>query len=50
VRQVDELPLANAVPARALAKRPQPRAALRRRLWWERWRDAVLEDARAWCA
>jgi uroporphyrin-3 C-methyltransferase len=61
VRQVDELPLANAVPARALAPAPagKPAAsasasapapastpAAKAVLWWQRWRDAVLEDAR----
>lgn len=51
VREVDELPVANAVPARALREAPrnpaagapaQPDAAQ----WWQRWRDAVLENAR----
>jgi len=46
VRQVDELPLANAVPARALAEPPRKAAATGAALWWERWRDAVVEDAR----
>jgi uroporphyrin-3 C-methyltransferase len=53
VRQVDELPLANAVPARALNPAPRKPAApaatsatARAQLWWQRWRDAVLEDAR----
>ena len=49
VREVDDLPLANAVPARAL--RPEPRkpaapGATPAVVWWQRWRDAVLEDAR----
>jgi uroporphyrin-3 C-methyltransferase len=49
VRQVDELPVANAVPARALTEAPRrggstPAGAAS---WWERWRDAVLEDARS---
>jgi uroporphyrin-3 C-methyltransferase len=47
VRQVDELPLANAVPALAssdIARRqPTPTASPR---WWERWRDTLLEEAR----
>ncbi len=50
VRQVDELPVANAVPARALSESPRrapaPPPAPPARAWWERWRDAVLEDAR----
>jgi uroporphyrin-3 C-methyltransferase len=50
VRQVDELPVANAVPRasaeapRRPASAPAPTGA---RLWWERWRDAVVEDARS---
>jgi uroporphyrin-III C-methyltransferase len=49
VRQVDDLPLANAVPARTVNETPRKpsgssSAAM---LWWERWRDAVLDDARA---
>jgi uroporphyrin-3 C-methyltransferase len=59
VRQVDELPVANAVPARALAKPPRAKApsapasapgsapALSAARWWEHWREAVLEDARS---
>jgi uroporphyrin-3 C-methyltransferase len=47
VRQVDELPVANAVPARALAEAPATVPASARRLWWERWRDGVLADARS---
>lgn len=48
VRQVDELPVANAVPARALAESPSRRAAPApaARSWWERWREAVVEDAK----
>jgi uroporphyrin-3 C-methyltransferase len=46
VRQVDDLPLANAVPARALAETPRRGSAPGAGAWWERWRDAVLEDAR----
>jgi uroporphyrin-3 C-methyltransferase len=48
VRQVDELPVANAVPARALAEAPRRPAAPANTpaLWWQRWRDAVLEEAR----
>jgi uroporphyrin-3 C-methyltransferase len=47
VRQVDELPVANAVPARALTESPRRGAASNGgAAWWQRWRDAVLEDAR----
>ncbi len=47
VREVDELPLANAVPARTLNPAPRkPAAPAALPPWWERWRDAVLEDAR----
>jgi len=48
VRQIDELPVANAVPARALAESPRKvaPATTGAGAWWERWRDAVLEDAR----
>jgi uroporphyrin-III C-methyltransferase len=48
VRQVDELPVANTVPARALFE-PAPAAAPpanRAALWWQQWRDAVLAEAR----
>jgi uroporphyrin-3 C-methyltransferase len=50
VRQIDTLPVANAVPASTLSERP--RAALPQspastpRQWWERWRESVLEEAR----
>jgi uroporphyrin-3 C-methyltransferase len=49
VRQVDDLPLANAVPARAEAPAPRPTAPAqsRAREWWERWRDAVADEARS---
>jgi uroporphyrin-3 C-methyltransferase len=50
VRQVDDLPLANAVPARPSAAPPRPATATppsQARLWWERWRDTVAEEARA---
>jgi uroporphyrin-3 C-methyltransferase len=49
VRQVDELPLANGEPARtAHAAAPQkPAAATAPAQWWQRWRDAVLDDARS---
>jgi uroporphyrin-3 C-methyltransferase len=50
VRQVDDLPVANAVPARALSEAPRkasPSSSSPAMLWWERWRDAVLDDARA---
>lgn len=47
VRQVDELPVANAVPARALREVPaKPAAPASAVPWWDHWRDAVLEDAR----
>jgi uroporphyrin-3 C-methyltransferase len=49
VRQVDELPVANAgAPMRDRAEPPRFRRTARpaRAVWWERWRDAVLEDAR----
>ncbi|MEJ8837090.1 uroporphyrinogen-III C-methyltransferase [Ramlibacter sp. AN1133] len=47
VRQVDELPVANAVPARALTESPRRGTSTAGGMWWERWRDAVVEDARA---
>lgn len=50
VRQVDDLPLANAVPLRPSATAPRPptgAAPSQARLWWERWRDTVTEEARA---
>lgn len=46
VRQIDDLPLANAVPAIPsgdLARKREPAPAVR---WWQRWRDVVLEEAR----
>jgi uroporphyrin-3 C-methyltransferase len=47
VRQVDDLPVANAVPARVVSAKPaKPTAGGGAVQWWERWRDAVLEDAR----
>jgi uroporphyrin-3 C-methyltransferase len=46
VRQVDDLPVANAVPARASIEPPRKTTSTGARLWWERWRDAVWEDAR----
>lgn len=48
VRQVDELPVANAVPGRIVTdKGTKPAAAgTAPSAWWHRWRDAVLEDAR----
>lgn len=49
VRQVDELPVANAVPARNLAepaRKPASAPVSAPALWWARWRDAVLEEAR----
>jgi uroporphyrin-III C-methyltransferase len=51
VRQVDALPVANAVPARALSESPrraQPATAATPtpRQWWERTRDVVLDEVR----
>nr|WP_255428065.1 uroporphyrinogen-III C-methyltransferase [Ramlibacter cellulosilyticus] len=52
VRQVDDLPVANAVPARSLtADAPRrPASAVDAGpapvAWWHRWRGAVLEEAR----
>jgi len=46
VRQVDELPVANAVPARSLAESPRRGAAPAGTAWWQHWRDVVLEEAR----
>lgn len=48
VRQVDDLPLANAVPRPAAAAEPARKApdAPAVKVWWHRWRDAVLEEAR----
>ena len=46
VRQVDELPVANAVPAPALAETPRRTPSSTPAAWWERWRDAVVADAR----
>ena len=53
VRQIDELPVANAVPARTRGDAPRSAqaggepAAPEARAWWQRWRDSVLEDARS---
>lgn len=48
VRQVDDLPVANAVPARTAAEAPRKPApgASAPAIWWLRWREAVLEEAR----
>jgi uroporphyrin-3 C-methyltransferase len=50
VRQIDTLPVANAVPVRNVSERPraaQPSVPVSTpRLWWERWRESVLEEAR----
>lgn len=48
VRQVDDLPLANAVPAHAAHELAHPAAAPASpaAAWWGRWRDAVLAEAR----
>ncbi|WP_332827359.1 uroporphyrinogen-III C-methyltransferase [Ramlibacter sp.] len=45
VRQVDDLPVANAVPARALNE-PVRKATTQGGMWWERARDTLLEEAR----
>jgi len=49
VRQIDELPVANQVPARSVAEPPRKPAsapAAGPAMWWHRWRDTVLEEAR----
>lgn len=48
VRQVDELPVANAVPARTATEAPRKPAAgaSAPAIWWLRWREAVLDEAR----
>lgn len=49
VRQVDELPVANAVPARGFAEGPRRAAsapATPPAAWWVRYRDVLLEEAR----
>jgi uroporphyrin-3 C-methyltransferase len=46
VRQVDDLPVVNAVPARAFTESAPRGSAPAGGAWWERMRDAVLEDAR----
>jgi uroporphyrin-3 C-methyltransferase len=46
VRQVDDLPVVNAVPARALTESAPRGSTAAGGAWWEHWRDAVLEDAR----
>ncbi len=50
VRQVDELPVANAMAPAAgtgLGRRtPATPAAAPAAIWWERWRDAVLDEVR----
>ena len=50
VRQVDELPLANAVPAVAgkdtARKNAAPASASAAAAWWQKTRDSVLEEAR----
>jgi uroporphyrin-3 C-methyltransferase len=47
VRQVDDLPVANAVAMRASTETPRKTTSTGARLWWERWRDAVWDDARS---
>jgi uroporphyrin-3 C-methyltransferase len=47
VRQVDDLPVANAVPALPSSQSMRQRAAgSPPPLWWQRWRDVVVEEAR----
>lgn len=45
VRQIDELPLANAVPPRPNEK-ARPAAPSAAPMWWQRWRDEVIEEVR----
>jgi uroporphyrin-III C-methyltransferase len=46
-RQIDDLPVANAVPALASAETARrPATGTPSNLWWQRWRDIVLEEAR----
>jgi uroporphyrin-III C-methyltransferase len=46
-RQIDDLPVANAVPALATAETARrPATGTPSNLWWQRWRDIVLEEAR----
>ncbi|MEJ5991005.1 uroporphyrinogen-III C-methyltransferase [Ramlibacter sp. PS3R-8] len=45
VRQVDDLPVANAVPARAISE-PVRKTSAQGGVWWERARDTLLEEAR----
>jgi len=48
VRLVDDLPLANAVPAPVAAETaPRQPPAKGQPVWWERWRDSVLSEARS---
>jgi uroporphyrin-3 C-methyltransferase len=47
VRQVDDLPLANAVPRLAHTEPRAPAQPSRAPVWWQRWRDAILEEARS---
>lgn len=47
VRQIDELPVANAVPARALREPPPAARPAGPRDWWERWQGILLDEARA---
>ena len=46
VRQIDELPLANAVALRAGTETARKRPAGTPEVWWQRWRDIVVEEAR----
>jgi uroporphyrin-3 C-methyltransferase len=45
-RQIDELPLVNAVPVRTAAQDLPKSAPAAERLLWQRWLDTVLEEAR----
>jgi len=47
VRQVDELPVANAVPARVPGEPVRRAAPSASPVWWHHWRDAVVDEARA---
>lgn len=46
VRQVDDLPVANAVPARPAGEAVRKPAAAAPAEWWHKWRDAVIDEAR----
>ena len=46
VQLVDDLPLANAVPGRGLVDSARHEPPPPSPVWWQRWRDIVLEEAR----